>query len=244
MYIETVPNRHSRPTILLREAWREGPHVRKRTLANLTHWPAPKIDALRLLLQDVPLVPVHSLFVVEHSLPHGAVEAIVGTMRQLGLASLLASKPCRERQLVLAMIAERLLHPSSKLGTTRLWHTTTLAEELGVATANEDDLYAAMDWLLARQARIEQKLAKRHLVMGSHVLYDVTSSYYEGSTCPLARFGYNRDQKPGTTSIVYGVLTDRDGRRSRWKCIAGILRIRRRSPTRWPSCGPASTWSG
>lgn len=212
MYIETVPNRHSRPTILLREAWREGPHVRKRTLANLTHWPAPKIDALRLLLQDVPLVPVHSLFVVEHSLPHGAVEAIVGTMRQLGLASLLASKPCRERQLVLAMIAERLLHPSSKLATTRLWHTTTLAEALGVATANEDDLYAAMDWLLARQARIEQKLAKRHLVMGSHVLYDVTRSYYEGSTCPLARFGSNRDQKQGTTSIVYGVLTDRHGR--------------------------------
>ncbi|HSX83666.1 MAG TPA: IS1634 family transposase, partial [Candidatus Saccharimonadia bacterium] len=212
MYIETVPNRHSRPTILLREAWREGQHVRKRTLANLTHWPAPKIDALRLLLHDVPLVPLHSLFMVEHSLPHGAVEAIVGTMRHLGLDVLLASKPCRERQLVLAMIAERLLHPSSKLGTTRLWHTTTLAEELGVATADADDLYATMDWLLARQARIEQKLAKRHLSVGSHVLYDVTSSYDEGSTCPLARFGYNRDQKQGTTSIVYGVLTDRDGR--------------------------------
>lgn len=212
MYIETVPNRHSRPTILLREAWREGQTVRKRTVANLTHWPAPKVETLRLLLQDVPLVPLHSLFVVEHSLPHGAVEAIVGTMRHLGLDGLLASKACRARQLVLAMIAERLLHPSSKLGTTRLWHTTTLAEELGVATANEDDLYAAMDWLLARQARIEQKLAKRHLVSGSHVLYDVTSSYYEGATCPLARFGYNRDQKQGTTSIVYGVLTDRDGR--------------------------------
>ena len=212
MYIETVPNRHSRPTILLREAWREGQHVRKRTLANVTHWPAPKIDALRLLLQDVPLVPLHSLFVVEHSLPHGAVEAIVGTMRQLGLDVLLASKPSRERQLVLAMIAERLLHPSSKLGTTRLWHTTTFAEELGVATADEADLYAAMDWLLARQARIEQKLAKRHLSLGSHGLYDVTSSYDEGSTCPLARFGDNRDKKQGTTSIVYGVLTDRDGR--------------------------------
>jgi transposase len=212
MYIETVPNRHSPPTILLREAWREGPHVRKRTLANLTHWPTPKIEALRLLLQDVPLVSAQSLFVVESSLPHGAVEAVVGTMRRLGLDALLASKPCRERQLVLAMIAERLLHPSSKLGTTRLWHTTTLAEELEVANANEDDLYHAMDWLLARQARIEQKLAKRHLVPGSHVLYDVTSSYYEGRTCPLARFGYNRDQKQGTTSIVYGVLTDRDGR--------------------------------
>jgi hypothetical protein len=212
MYIETIPNRQSRPTVLLREGWREGKHIRKRTLANLTHWPAPKIEALRLLLQDVPLVPLHSLFVVEHSLPHGAVEAIVGTMRQLGLDGLLASKACRERQLVLAMIAERLLHPSSKLGTTRLWHTTTLAEELGVATATEDDLYDAMDWLLARQARIEYKLAKRHLGPGSHVLYDVTSSYYEGHTCPLACFGYNRDQKQGTTSIVYGVLTDRDGR--------------------------------
>jgi len=124
MYIETVPNRHSRPTILLREAWREGQHVRKRTLANVTHGPAPKIDALRLLRQDVPLVPLHSLFVVEHSLPHGAVEAMVGTMRQLGLDVLLASKPCRERQLVLAMIAERLLHPRAKLGTTRLWRPT------------------------------------------------------------------------------------------------------------------------
>jgi hypothetical protein len=140
MYIETVPNRHARPTILLREAWREGPHVRKRTLANVTPWPAPKIDALRLLLQDVPRVPLHSLFVVEHSLPHGAVEAMIGTMHQLGLANLLASKPGRERQLVRARLAERLLHPRSKLGPTRLWHTTTLAEDLGVATANEDDL--------------------------------------------------------------------------------------------------------
>jgi hypothetical protein len=140
------------------------------------------------------------------------VEAIVGTIRQLGLDTIIASKACRERQLVLAMLAERLLHPSSKLGTTRLWHTTTLAEELGVATATEDDLYDAMDWLLARQGRIERKLAQRHLAPGAHVLYDVTSSYYEGRTCPLAQFGYNRDQKRGKTSIVYGVLTDRDGR--------------------------------
>ena len=133
-------------------------------------------------------------------------------MRQLGLEGLLASKACRERQLVLAMIAERLLHPRAKRGTTRLWHTTTLAEALGVATAPEDDLYDAMDWLLARQARIEYKLAQRHLGPGSHVLYDVTSSSDEGHTCPLACFGYNRDQKQGTTRIVYGVLTDRDGR--------------------------------
>jgi hypothetical protein len=212
MYIETIPNRHSRPTILLREGWREGKKVRRRTLANLTHWPAAKVEALRRLLRDEPLASPQSLFVVEQTLPHGAVEAIVGTIQKLGLDTLIASKPCRERQLVLAMIAERLLYPSSKLGTTRLWHTTTLAEELGVAGANEDDLYDAMDWLLARQARIERKLAQRHLAPGAHVLYDVTSSYYEGRTCPLAQFGYNRDQKRGKTSIVYGVLTDRDGR--------------------------------
>ena len=212
MYVETIPNRHSPPTILLREGWREGKKVRRRTLANLTHWPVAKVEALRRLLRDEPLASPQSLFVVEHTLPHGAVEAIVGTIQKLGLDTLIASKPCRERQRVLAMIAERLLYPRSKLGTPRLWHTTTLAEELGVAGANEDDLYDAMDWLLARQARIERKLAYRHLAPGAHVLYDVTSSYYEGRTCPLAQFGYNRDQKRGKTSIVYGVLTDRDGR--------------------------------
>ncbi len=212
MYIEIVPNRQSRPAVLLREAWREGKKIRKRTVANLTHWPAAKIEALRRVLRDEPLVSPQSLFVVEHSLPHGAVEAIVGTIGKIGLGTLLAAKPCRERQLVLAMVAERLIHPSSKLGTTRLWHTTTLAEALGVANADEDALYDAMDWLLARQGRIERKLAQRHLTPGAHVLYDVTSSYYEGRTCPLACFGYNRDQKRGKLSIVYGVLTDRDGR--------------------------------
>src|SRR6266852_4711527 len=212
MYIEIVPNRQSRPAVLLREAWREGKKIRKRTVANLTHWPAAKIEALRRVLRDEPLVSPQSLFVVEHSLPHGAVEAIVGTIGKIGLDTLLAAKPCRERQLVLAMVAERLIHPSSKLGTTRLWHTTTLAEALGVANADEDALYDAMDWLLARQGRIERKLAQRHLTPGAHVLYDVTSSYDEGRTCPLACFGYNRDQKRGKPSIVYGVLTDREGR--------------------------------
>ena len=211
MYIETIPNRNSRPTILLRQGWRQGSKVRKRPLANLTHWPAHKIDALRRLLQDEPLVSPHSVFTVEQSLPHGAVEAVLGTMRRLGFDTLIAAKPCPERHLIMAMVAEQLLHPSAKLGTTRLWHTTTLAHELGVSDADADDLYAALDWLLARQARIENKLAKRHLAPGAHVLYDVTSSYYEGATCPLACFGYNRDQKRGKTSIVYGVMTARDG---------------------------------
>src|SRR6266571_2074004 len=137
MYIETIPNRQSRPTILLRQGWREGKKVRRRTVANLTHWPTAKLEALRRLLRDEPLASPQRVFVVEHTLPHGAVEAIVGTMRQIGLDTLIASTPCRERQLVLAMIAERLIHPSSKLGTTRLWHTTTLAEELGVANPDQ-----------------------------------------------------------------------------------------------------------
>lgn len=212
MYIETVPNRNARPTILLRQGWREGKIVRKRTLANLTHWPPKKIEALRRVLQDEPLVAPQSLFSIDESLPHGAVEAVLGTMRNIHLDTLIASKSGRKRHLVMAMVAEQLLHPCSKLGTTRLWHTTTLARQLGVADADEDDLYDALDWLLARQGRIEKKLAKRHLCPGTHVLYDVTSSYYEGHTCSLARFGHNRDQKRGKTSIVYGVITDPHGR--------------------------------
>jgi hypothetical protein len=184
MYIAIIPNRQSRPTVLLRAAWREGKKIRKRTVANLTHWPAAKLEARRRVLRDAPLASPQSLFVVEHSLPHGAVEAIMGTIGQIGVDPLLAAKPCRERQLVLAMLAERLSHPSSKLGTTRLWHTTTLAAALGVTAADEDDLYDAMDWWLARQARIEQQLAQRPVAPGAQVLYDVTSSYYEGRTCP------------------------------------------------------------
>ncbi len=212
MYIEIVPNRNSRPTILLRQGWREGRNIRKRTLANLTHWPEKKVEALRRLLRNEPLVSPHSLFVIDESLPHGAVEAVLGAMRTIGLDSLIASKPCPQRNLIMAMVAEQLIHPSSKLGTTRLWHTTTLAHQLGVGEADEDDLYDAMDWLLARQARIEKKLAKRHLSPGAHVLYDVTSSSYEGHTCSLARFGHNRDHKHGRTCIVYGVITDHLGR--------------------------------
>src|SRR6266498_3288209 len=148
----------------------------------------------------------------KRTLPHGHVEAVLGTIRKIGLETVIGAKRSRERDLVVAMIAERLLHPCSKLATTRLWHTTTLAEELDVQDADEDDLYAAMDWLLARQDRIEQKLAARHLTDGAVVLYDVSSSYYEGRTCPLARFGHDRDGHTGRPIIVYGVLTDGDGR--------------------------------
>lgn len=212
MYIERVPNRNSRPAILLREGWREGKKTRKRTIANLTNWPESKVGALRLLLRGEPMVSAREAFVVERTVPHGHVEAVLGTIKKLGLDSIIFSKPCRERDLVVAMIAERLIRPCSKLATTRFWHTTTLAEELSVADADEDDLYKAMDWLLARQGRIEKKLAARHFLEGSLVLYDVTSSYYEGRTCPLARFGHNRDNKKGKLIIVCGLLTDEAGR--------------------------------
>ncbi len=212
MYIEAVPNRNSPPAMLLREGWREGAKTHKRTLANLSHWPKHKIETLRRVLRDEVLVSPKDLFETERTLPHGHVEAMLGTIRKIGLDSVISSKRCPERDLVLAMIAERLIHPCSKLATTRVWHTTTLAEELSVEWADEDDLYEAMDWLLARQERIEKKLAERHLTDGAVVLYDVSSSYYEGRTCPLARFGHDRDGQKGLPIIVYGVLTDGEGR--------------------------------
>ena len=212
MYIETVPNRNSPPAILLREGWREGKKTVKRTLANLSDWPQPKIEALRRVLRDETLVSPKDLFTTRQTLPHGHVEAILAMIRQLDLETVIASKRCRERDLVIAMIVQRLIDPCSKLATTRAWHTTTLGEERGVAEATEDELYAAMDWLLARQERIEKKLAARHLVEGGLVLYDVTSSSYEGRTCPLVHFGHNRDGDKQLPIIVYGVMTDGEGR--------------------------------
>jgi transposase len=212
MYVEIVPNRNSPPAILLREGWREGNKTRKRTLANLSDWPKEKIESLRRLLRDEPLVSPQDLFRTQQTLPHGHVEAILNTMRKLGLDSLITAKRCRERDLVVAMIAERLIHPCSKLATTRDWHSTTLAEELGVSDATEDDLYEAMDWLLERKPRIEKKLAERHLSNDCLVLYDVSSSYYEGRTCPLAQYGHDRDGQKGLPIIVYGVITDVTGR--------------------------------
>ena len=212
MYIEKVPNRNSPPAVLLREGWREGKKTLKRTIANLSHWPDQKIEALRRLLKDETLVSADEAFSIERSWPHGHVDAVLQAMRRLGMAELIASQRSRSRDLVVAMIAERLLHPCSKLATTRLWHSSTLANQLDVEDADEDDLYSAMDWLLARQRRIEKKLASRHLDTGGYVLYDVSSSYYEGRHCDLARFGHNRDGKRGKQIIVYGVLTDTQGR--------------------------------
>ncbi len=212
MYIETVPNRNSRPAILLRQGWREGKKTVKRTLANLSDWPLPKIEALRRVLRDEALVSPEDLLTTRQTLPHGHVEAILAMLHQLGLEAVIASKRCRQRDLVVAMIVQRLIDPCSKLATTRAWHTTTLAEDREVADATEDELYAAMDWLGERQERIEKKLAARHLTEGGLVLYDVTSSSYEGRTCPLAHFGHNRDGDQHLPIIVYGVMTDGEGR--------------------------------
>lgn len=211
MYISTVPNRNSPPAILLREGWREGNKTRQRTLANLSDWPKEKIETFRRLLRDEPLVSPHDLFATQKSLPHGHVQAVLEMISKLELDRLIAAQRCRERDLVMAMIVQRLIAPCSKLATTREWHTTTLAEELGVAEATENDLYEAMDWLFARQERIEKKLAARHLREGGLVLYDVSSSFYEGRTCPLAQFGHDRDGKNGLPIIVYGVMTNGEG---------------------------------
>jgi transposase len=211
MYIAVVPNRDSPPAILLREGWREGNKTRQRTLANLSHWPQQKIDTLRRLLRDEPMVSLHDRFTTQKSLPHGHVEAVLAMIRKLELERLISSEHCRERDLVVAMIVQRLIAPVSKLATTRLWHTTTLSEELGVGEASEDDLYAAMDWLGERQERIEKKLAARQLREGGLVLYDVSSSFYQGHTCPLAQFGHDRDGKKGLPIIVYGVMTNGEG---------------------------------
>ena len=197
---------------MLREGWREGNQTRQRTLANLSHWPQEKIESLRRLLRDEPLVSPQDLLTTQKTLPHGHVEALLLAVRKLGLEAVISSKRCRERDLVLAMIVQRLLDPCSKLATTRQWHSTTLAEELGVSEATEDELYQAMDWLLERQPRIENKLAARHLREGSLVLYDVSSSYYEGRHCPLARYGHDRDGQKGLPIIVYGLMTDSEGR--------------------------------
>ena len=212
MHIEAVPNRGSHPTILLRQSYRQGKRVRKRTLANLTCLPPEAIETLKRALRGEQMVPADQAFAIERSIPHGHVKAILGTIRKIGLDTIIASRRSRQRDLVVAMIAERLLHGCSKLAGTRLWHTTTLAEELSVQDAEVDELYEAMDWLLEGQERIEKKLAARHLGEGTQVFYDVSSSYYEGRTCPLARHGHNRDGKKGRLIIVYGVLTDRDGR--------------------------------
>ncbi len=215
MYIEKVPNRNSPPAVLLREGWREGGKVRKRTLANLSKWPAEKIETLRRLLKNEPLVGRDEAFDIVRSLPHGHVAAVVGFMRKRGVDRVVAPGPSLERERVLAMIAARILDPTSKLATARGWASETardtLGATLGVADSDENDLYAALDWLLERQDGIERRLAKRHLSEGAIVLYDLTSVYMEGRACELAKRGHSRDRKRGKLQIEFGLLCDAAG---------------------------------
>lgn len=198
-------------THLLRRSYREGGTVRNETLGNLSHLPDELVDIIRRTLQGETFVPVTQAFEITRSRAHGHVQAVATAMQRLGFASLIAAKPCRERDLVLAMVASRIVAPQTKLATTRWWHTTTLAEDFAVSDASENELYAAMDWLLQRQGAIEKKLAARHLSTGGLVLYDLSSSYFEGTTCPLAKRGYSRDGKHGMLQVNYGLLTDARG---------------------------------
>jgi hypothetical protein len=197
---------------LLRRSYRQDGKVKKETLANLSHLPPEAIDAIRRVLAGETLVNAEDAFEIERSLPAGHVNAALAMARRLELPKVLDRSACRERDLCLAMILGRVICPGSKLGTVRTLGQSTLASELGVEGADEDDLYAAMDWLLDRQDRIEDRLAARHLRDGEMVLYDVSSSYFEGRTCPLAKLGYSRDGKGGLPQIIYGLLCDNDGR--------------------------------
>ena len=211
MHIDAVPNREARPTYLLRESFREGNRVRKRTLANLSTLSDEQITAIRRVLRGEALCAATSMFEVVASRPRGHVQAVDVAMHKLGIERLLAARASRERELVCAMIAARIVAPHTKLATTRWWRTTTLADDFGVADADEDGLYAAMDWLLAHQDTIQKKLAARHLSEGGLVLYDLSSSYFEGSTCPLAKLGHSRDGRKGMLQVNYGLLTDARG---------------------------------
>jgi hypothetical protein len=216
MYIEAVPNRNSPPAILLRESFRHEGKVRKRTLCNLSDWSPAHIEGLRGVLKGGTVIPAEQdAFTVTRSLPHGHVAAALGTARKIGLDRILDPDDTRCRDLILALLIGRILDPVSKLAAARALSPATasssLGEVLGLGAVDDDALYAALDWLLERQAAIETALAKRHLINGTLVLYDVSSSYMEGRCCPLARRGYNRDGKTGTLQIVYGLLCAPDG---------------------------------
>lgn len=216
MYIQKIPNRNSRPCILLREDHRENGRVVKKTLVNLTNWPVHVVEGLKVLIRGESVAELKDSFTIVRSLPHGHVAAVLATLKRLGLHTLIASRGSSVRDLIVAMIASRILDPHSKLATVRGFRQETLynslAHECKLNQLDEDDLYQAMDWLLERQDKIEDKLASRHLQEGSFVLYDLTSIWYEGRTCPLAKRGHSRDKKKGKLQIEFGLLCDVEGR--------------------------------
>jgi hypothetical protein len=214
MYIENVPNRDSPTAVLLRESYREEGKVKKRTLLNLSQWPPALVEGLRILLKGGHAVPGDGL-TIHRSLPHGHVAAVLGTLRRIGLDKLLGRSQPRHCDLILALLVSRIIHPASKLATARDLSAATASTSLGrvldLGSVDEDELYAALDWLGERQPAIERALAKRHLKDGTLVLYDVSSSYFEGRSCQLAHLGYSRDGKRGKLQIVYGLLCAADG---------------------------------
>lgn len=210
-------------THLLRRSYREGGTVRNETVGNISHLPEELVELVRAGLRGEPVGLLSDAFSIERSLPAGHVNAALVMARRLELARLIDRQPSRERDLVMAMICQRAICPASKLGTVRAFGQSTLAEELGVDGADEDDLYAAMDWLGERQVRIEDRLARRHLKDGELVLYDVSSSYFEGRSCELAKLGYSRDQKRGSLQIIYGLLCDKPGRPIAVEVFSGEL---------------------
>jgi hypothetical protein len=216
MYIDIVPNRNSPPAVLLRESYREGGKVKKRTIANLSKLPKDVIDQLRILLRGGHAIESFEESIeVLRSLPHGHVAAVLGTLFKTGLDHIISSEKSRVLSLILAMIIARIIEPESKLATTRgldpRTASSSLGEVLGLGPVSENELYFAMDWLLGEQERIENTLAARHLQGGALVLYDITSTYFEGKTCPLAHLGYSRDGKPDKLQIVVGLLCAPDG---------------------------------
>src|SRR5271157_4107215 len=215
MYVAVVPNRNSPPAILLRESFRQDGKVHNRTSANLSDWPSSKVEALRQVLKGAAASASAEAFQINRSHPNGHVAAAVGSLRKTGLERLISAEPCRQRDLVVAMIAARIVEPSSKLATARALDTDTLSnslgELLGLQKVQDDDLYRAMDWLLERQTDIENALAKRHFAEGGLVLYDLTSTYFEGRHCKLAHLGHSRDDKGGKPQIVFGLLTNAEG---------------------------------
>src|SRR5882757_9721742 len=216
MYIEAVPNRDSPPAILLRESYREAGKVKKRTLLNLSDWPHERIAGFKALLKGGTVIPQdQDAIAIIRSLPHGHVDAALGTARKIGLDRLLGPDGNRCRDLILALVVSRILDPGSKLAAARALSpdtaTSSLGEQLDLGMVDEDELYSALDWLAVRQPAIEAALAKRHLSGGTLVLYDVSSNYLEGRCCPIAQFGYSRDGKRGKLQIVYGLLCAPDG---------------------------------
>ncbi|MGH7922368.1 MAG: IS1634 family transposase, partial [Candidatus Dormibacteraceae bacterium] len=211
---------HTYESHLLRRSYREDGKVKSQTLANLSHLPADSLAVLRRSLAGEKLFGSSQLL-LESARPYGHVAAVLAQCRQLGFPALLDRTPSRQRDLVLGMIAQRVIEPASKLATTRLWRNSALAQDLHLGEVTEDELYGALDWLFKHQPAIERRLAKHHLQEGGMVLYDLTSSYFEGTHCPLAKIGYSRDRKTGKAQLEYGVIADAQGRPVAIEAFAG-----------------------